>query len=311
MIDKIAFTITDPAAKVWRLYAKPEDVNKRGADLFTGKIRNLKIWESLDGVFVSGSVAKFLNGENITHLTIETYSDGLKLIENETGLNLHNAILKQCEFGANIVVKNPVSDYLRNFGILPRFGLNTFQTIDGIESVTYSTKSGNREFYAYDKIQEMESKKIAIPEIYEKSNVIRLEYRIKKRAGIKSLLGSEKDLTPYDLSDTETYRNLAGQFWTFYDSIPKIGRQVFLAGNKEKTPKELTDILAEYFRQSHPKEYSALIQQCKERGLLSGKSLERIRAIERKNGRNYEFSDTNELIVELNEKMRCRAFLGA
>lgn len=311
MIDKIAFTITDPAAKVWRLNAKPENVSKRGADLYTGKIRNLKIWESLDGVFVSGSVAKFLNGENITPLTLKTYSDGLKLIENETGLDLHKAILKQCEFGTSIPVNNPVSDYLRNFGILPRFGRSTYETTDGIESVLYSTKSGNREFYAYDKIHEMKSKKSAIPELYENSNVIRLEYRIKKRAGVKSLLGKEQDLSPYDLANYENYRNLAGQFWAFYDTIPKVGRQVFLSSNEETTPKELNDILAESYRQAHPKEYSALIQQCKERGLLTEKSLERIRAIERKNGQNYAFSDTNELIAELNEKMRCRAFYGA
>lgn len=78
-------------------------------------------------------------------------------------------------------------------------------------------------------------------------------------------------------------------------------------GGQEITPKELNDILAESYRQTHPEEYRAVIQALKDRGRLSDKSIERIRGQERKNSRNFALSDTNELIHELDAKMRIRA----
>lgn len=271
----------------------------------------MRILETLDGVTVSGSVAKYLNGENVTPITRATYELALSKLQDETGLDLRTAVLRRVDFGASVITARPPAEYLFNFGILPRYKQRVENGNVGIESITYHTRAGALRFCAYDKKREALDKGSVIPELYQGCHILRLEYRIVKRQGIKDKLGGGADLSPLALVESETYRNLAGLFWKFYDSIPKTGRQVFLDGEKEYTPKEVTDILAEGYRQTAPQVYRAILQTLFERGRLSGKSWERIKAQERRNGQDFTFSDTNGLIAELDEKVRARAFGGA
>jgi hypothetical protein len=75
---------------------------------------------------------------------------------------------------------------------------------------------------------------------------------------------------------------------------------VYVNKSKKITPLELTKLQAEYYRQSFPKDYRYCIQQLIEAGKLSPKSLERIRAANRKNSCNVYVSDQSILLRELN-----------
>jgi hypothetical protein len=309
MIDNIVFTVTGPKAKVWRLNIKPD--YQTGADHYTGHIGNMAIHETLNGVTINGSIAKYMHGENETPLTREQVAEGLYKLEKETGLNLKQAILRRVEIGTSIILQNPVAEYLRNFDPLPRYKRIKIDNTAGLESVTYHTKTGAVAFCIYDKNKELADGGEHIPVLFQDCNIARLEYRILNRTGIKSLLGNGHDLTPWNITDKETYRTLAGQFFDFYNSIPKTGRRIFIDGGRELKPSGFSEVLAEAYKQGHPEQYRALLQQAIDRGIVSSKSTERIREKGRKNARNYTFSDTNGLITELDEKVQQWASYGA
>lgn len=309
MIDNIRFVVNDRTG-VWRDHA--QDLQSTGANHFYGHIRNLRISENLDGVTVFGSIPKFINGENITPITKERYADALRQIETTTGFNLKNAYVQRVEFGASLVLKNKSTQYLRLFDAMAgKYKRQRIETQSSLETVNYFTNKGGFAFTAYDKIKELTDTHDKIPNEYMGCNVLRLEYKIQKRQAVKKYLGGGNDITPYDLAASEIYRELSRQFMRFYEKIPKTGRQVFIDASKTITPSELTDLLAKTFLQKHKDEYNEILRHLRERGIVTPKSMERIRSWERKSRADFNISDTNELINELDEKMRQRAYFGA
>lgn len=316
MIDTITLSIDKmqyPESKIWRYNIPQENIIQTSADTYKGNLQNLKIFESMQYVTITGSMAKYLHGENITPKTRNDYTDALQKLENETGLELKNSFLRRVDFGENIPTNKPVFYYMDLLGTLhnSKYKRNTVEGCNGLESVLYQTRTGSIQFCTYDKILEfLDFGKInELPTEYMDANILRMEYRITKRQGIKTRLGHGADITPYELAKKETYKELQNQFFNFYSAIPKTGRQVFADGEKAITPKELNDICAESFRQIHPQEYKLLLQTLKTNGCIT--DWKRIKDKERRNSQNYAFSDTNPLIIELDEKTHCRAFMGA
>ena len=301
MIDNIRIAVPLEDGQQWQSFIHYD--TRTGQDHYSGHIKNLKIVQNLNGVYIQGSIAKYLQGENITPLTRNQVKESLDLIQKDTGMSFHNAVIISLEIGSSVILKNPVCLYL-SLLIICR-NIHEVNTEKGLETVTYQTKTGSISFYAYDKTKEVNDRKQTIPELYKDCNVMRLEYRIRKRQGIKSLF--KRDLQPKDLYNFEVYQNLQRQYYDFYTKIPKTGREVFFDFSKPATPAKIEKLLAETFRQTNPKEYSLILQTGKDAGFLTEKTLERIRSQERQNSRNFMFTDTNDLIIELNEKMQSRA----
>lgn len=304
MIDNI--TISTRELIDWENNKMLQDIRRTGQDHFQGHIKNMKIKQTLDGVVLCGSIAKYLNRENITPLTREQVKQAVLLLQQDTGLDFSQAIIRSIEIGTSIILKNPISEYLQCFDYMSNSKYKKFECGSfGIESVSYSTKTGGFSFSCYDKIQEMKDKhkQELIPEIYQDSNVLRLELKITKRQTIRSLF--KKDLTPSDLSSKETIAVLINQFSKFYRQIPKSNRAVFLDTSKDVTPSIIEKALAESYRQMNPKEYANNIKLAKDKGCITSKTMERIRA---KNKHSNVLSEKNELIIELDEKIRSRGF---
>jgi hypothetical protein len=113
------------------------------------------------------------------------------------------------------------------------------------------------------------------------------------------------------LYDHDTYRKLQALLLEHYKKIEKTGRIVFIDASKNTTPSMLEALEAEAFRQSHPKEYADTLQRAKEEGTITAKSLERIRASNRKRAKDYAISDKNPLIAELDAHLENHCLCGA
>jgi hypothetical protein len=178
------------------------------------------------------------------------------------------------------------------------FTRHEFSKMGGIETVSYSTNTGAFQFTGYDKMQEMKRRKLQdIPPAFEGKNVLRLEYKIVRRRGIKAKFRG--DLTVYDLFDPDVYRQLQNLFVERYKAIPKFGRQYYFTPSKNITPKKWVEIQADQYRHILPKENLYLQQTFRESGALTGKNLERIRAAERRRDREY-----TELDVRIHNMMK-------
>jgi hypothetical protein len=275
---------------------------------FSGNVGNMRIRQTLGGVFIAGSLPKFLNGQNIGAFTRADVRAARERLEVATGLDLTRAQVKRLEFGACVIVKNRPHEYIRLFGRAVHKKRHETSSYSGLEGVSYFTKTGAYKFTAYDKAKEASEKGMSIPELYRGLNILRLEYSIRRR-GIMAKF--RRDLTAYDLYDHDVYHRLRSLFLECYAGIDKVGRRCFIDKSKPITPKELQEAEAEQWRQLHPKEYEGWLQGLREEGALTGKSLERIRAAERKNRHNVNISEASPFITELDTKIKKVILEGA
>ena len=271
---------------------------RRDTNTYSGHIQNMGIFIGLDSIIIHGSLAKYLNGENITNLTVQQIEEAIWKLENEIGLNLDTAIVKMVECGISIVTNEPPSEYLKLFGYPARYTRHEYATMTGVETVTYSTQSGSYQFSGYNKTVEVQrKKKQSIPAFLEGVNILRLEYRIVRRRGLQAKF--RRDLTAYDLFNPVVYQELQTLFIEAYQAIPKFGWQCNIETEEKVTPKKLNELLAEQYRQTFPKEYMHLLKVLRESGALTDKNLERIRAANRARERKYSPIDKSPLIEEL------------
>ncbi|MDR2632755.1 MAG: hypothetical protein LBC51_03915 [Treponema sp.] len=293
MIDKIRLRVEGAKADT----AHIKDWRRLDTHTGTGHLGNVKISQYLDGVGIIGSLAKYLNGENMTPLTRRGVETAIRKLETETGISLGAAIVTQIEVGKTCVVKRCPSEYIRLFGDPPRYGRHEYRRGGMVETVNYSTPHGSYSLCVYDKAAEMKGRGAKIPALFEACNCLRIEYGIDRRQGIKARFGH--DLTAYDLFEYETYRRLQMLFLESYKAIPKTGRVVCLDKARQVTPAELEKQEAAAYREAHNDTHLAAIQTLKEAGAISDKNLERIRERDRRQRRDYTTSDVSPLIAEL------------
>jgi hypothetical protein len=301
MIDNISLKV--PHQDDTGLTGKLQDLWRRDVNTYSGHIRNMGVYKNLDGINIHGSIAKYLNTENLTPLTRGQVKEAIRKLEAETGLDLSMAIVKSLEIGISVFTKEKPSEYLKLFGNPAIVTRREFSKTTGVETITYATKTGASQFTGYDKIQEMKSRKGNLHLFFsDDSNVLRLEYKIVRRRGIQARF--KRDLRAYDLFDRDIYRKLQSLFLEAYNAIPKLGRQCYFSKLDNITPTKWTETLAEQYRQIHPKECLYLQQTLRESGALSDKNRERIRAADRRRAKDFSISDKSPVIAELDELVR-------
>lgn len=306
MIDKINFLIPIADATEWKTQKCVNELHTPYADCYIGKVKNLEIRQNLVSVSIVGSLAKFYHGENMSvlqkHGYVDEVKESLEKLESETKINLSNAVVREIEIGTSEILKNPCADYLSLFGVLG--GRYKILRIYGteLETVSYQTRTGFFEFYAYDKTKEMTDRRQGgkIPDEYKNKNVLRLELRIKGKQGIRSIF--KRELKPYDLTDKEVYAELKNQFYEFYKSIPKMGREVFADKSKATKPQEIEKLCAEQFRQTNTDIYNNLVSQSN----LTDRNKKALQVQNKRNQSDSNISERNDLILELDEKIRLR-----
>jgi len=295
------------------------------------RIKNFSLIEkNINQILMRGSLAKFYHGENITPLSFMEVKPALDKLGKLSGYDLRYAKVISLEFGISIMVKRPACEYLKLFGNCKYFKrMDVYNQTGKFESVIYLNRKGRQKFIVYDKVAEMnknqkrpnllemiifiacnkniqmKDKRFRIPDLYKDSDVLRLEYSLKK-GRIQEIFG--RDLSVYDLTDYKVYRTLQQRFYKFYRSISKTGRIVFISPSsmEKKTNKEFEKLALEQLKQLEPNEYNFLLQDTQAKELLPSYTLNRIRAKDRYDSNDYNISYTNDLIEELNALIKLK-----
>ena len=301
MIDNICIKILRNDCE--KLIGKLQDHWRRDINTHSGHLQNMGVFIGLGSTIIHGSLAKYLNGENISTLTLQQVEEAIQKLENETELCLANGIITRLECGVSVITEKPPTEYLKLFGIPARHTRHEYAKITGVETVTYSTETGAYQFTGYDKVAEvLKRKKQTIPAHLENANILRLEYRIVRRRGLQAKF--KRDITVYDLFNPAVYRELQNLFIEAYQAIPKFGWQCNIKTDKKITPKKWFELLAEKYRQAFPKECLHLLKVLKEHGALTVKNIERIRAANRAMEKQFVLIDKSPLIAELDSLIR-------
>ncbi|MCL1927960.1 MAG: hypothetical protein FWG07_04090 [Treponema sp.] len=185
MFDNVTFKINS-LPQNYILRERVKILYQNGIDAYRGKLKNMSIWQNHNYLIIHGSLPKYLKGENITPLNKEEVMAAIKKLEQDVAICLKSAIVCSAEFGTSIITKEKPFEYLCLFGNTKRFTRVEYSKWTGIETVNYTTPTGSFEFIGYDKIKEMLDKKQDIPPLFNGSNVLRLEYKIKKKRGYRS-----------------------------------------------------------------------------------------------------------------------------
>jgi hypothetical protein len=114
MIDNISLKV--PRQDDTGFTERLQDLWRRDIHTYSGHIQNLGVYQNLDGVIIHGSLAKYLNGENLTPLTRGQVKEAIRKLETETGLDLSMAIVRSVEIGISVFTKEKPSEYLKLFG---------------------------------------------------------------------------------------------------------------------------------------------------------------------------------------------------
>jgi hypothetical protein len=320
MFDKVTLKVYD-VPKNYILSKDIEYFHRRDENTCSGKMKNMIIWQHYDCLTIMGSLEKYLNDENITPLSREEVRQSIEKLEKDIGLSLKNAVVCSVEFGISIIVKERPFEYLNLFGYTNRLARHVIANGNknrlirhevskwkGIETVLYTTPKGSFEFIGYDKIKEMLAKRQEIPSSFNEYNVLRLEYKIRKRRGIKAKFNG--DLIAYCLFDENVYSKFQKLFLDKYKSIGKMNRLINADKIEEITPAKFKKIIAEQYRQSHPEEYNHHLQRFIEAGKITQKKQETIRAENNTLGNDVYISEQSPLIKELDTLVYDGVMLG-
>lgn len=181
-----------------------------------GKIDNLSIALFRGGMSINGSISKYFLGDNIQTLSRRDTKRAIEKLSDRLHLDISEGKPTELEFGANLMLANPIHEYLIRLGEMPRLVRNTFAP----SSIYYQYKGKNKpkEFAFYDKIADAEAKGMDIPTGFAEANLLRYEMRLSHRIGGQTGFAG---ITIATLHDRQFYSKMLKTWGDKYFSIRK------------------------------------------------------------------------------------------
>jgi hypothetical protein len=175
----------------------------------TATAKNYKFTLGNTYLTATGSLTKFHYGNNLQQLTFHQIQDQIAILEELLQLSLNNAEIIRVDFGCNVEVNNPVSQYL-----------DLFSSPKGFKSIVYEGETkyfdhNKVKLTMYDKGKELDAKQQL--SFADDKNLLRMELTIKK--DIASVLGWE-DAKIENLHNYHLYMELLKRFYAAFKNMP-------------------------------------------------------------------------------------------
>lgn len=240
------------------------------ADTSTGEMHTygscggLKVSQNSFGVEVSGSLAKFLHGENITPMDLRGTADAVAKLSDALHLRMNEAKVTRLEFGRTLEVSRPVTDYLQRLGDVPRMRRGVFAP--GALYYLNKGKEQNKVLAFYDKGDEARAGGMAIPAGLESSNLLRYELRFYKRVAQQA---KAREVTAATLYNELFYRRMVELWRDNYFSISKTNKTGYDMENVKSTVSGVFEWIAGVaLNRMDAEEISGLIEAVERSGKL-------------------------------------------
>ena len=205
MVDSIGMLLPDGKIPIDKLHDIKPCYNG-----YSGKLRNMMFKDTNTGLYISGSLPKFFNGNNTIPLNFQLLEDALGTLETVSGLSLKKAYLYQLEIGFTFNTISTPNNYLSLWEMPTRYQMLIYSHF---ESVTYINKTNS--FIGYDKGKEQSD--APLPELFKRPYALRLELRRKK--SMKRFF--KREIRPWDLINPELFLQAVKSWEKFYFKIPK------------------------------------------------------------------------------------------
>lgn len=177
-----------------------------------GYIENFKISINRHRVKLHGaSLARFINGENQTGMTLQQTKIAIKALSDQLHLDLNEAKVVRIDVGRNIVTKFRPAMYLPYLG--ESIGYKRQEAGDGLYF-----KNSVRTLTFYDKWKEQKSKRQDIISIFEGRNILRYELRFENHLEREF---KRNKITAKTLIDEDFYIQVGKEWRDQYKKIKK------------------------------------------------------------------------------------------
>lgn len=195
--------------------AEQNDITTGETKVF-GKVGNIKVSQRYGGYTIQGSLPKFLYGDNVSQLSRKDVGLAIEKLSDRLHLPLCDADITSIEVGANFCLSSSTKCYTRLLGSMPRLQRKVMA-----DSVYYQGmgKYHPREYYFYNKIEEVRAKGGTAPIGFEVANMLRYEMRLQGRLAKQLSIPEFKAST---LEDRAVYKELVKRWLDGYLSINKL-----------------------------------------------------------------------------------------
>ncbi|MEQ9263998.1 MAG: phage/plasmid replication protein [Balneolaceae bacterium] len=189
---------------------------------YSGKLKNLSWSVRKDGISISGSLTKYICGNNYTNMNQETLNNAIDQLSSYFGVDLTIGRITQLDFGINLNCKEAPMNYFKCLGSSPYYKSRSVNN----STLSYSNRSRTKLFY--DKLKQMKATNVFIPEKFIGLNILRFEVRYRKKA-FKYF--GRKELRVKDLLTSSFHKRLKEQLFKEFSSIqtvllPSISKEI-------------------------------------------------------------------------------------
>lgn len=262
---------------------------------FTGHYKGMKVTVNPKGIGLFGSVCKAYLNDNIKTLTRQDTERAFEQFSDELLLPINEGIIRRIDFAQSFLVNYEPEIYYNYLGYC-----NHYDRLTQPHSLYYQNQLRTKLFY--NKLTEVKKKGYKVPEVWFNENVLRYELRYLSRLPQQFNVYEVKAKMLYD---EVFYIDLIDRWHKEYDTITKTNN-INLNYNKMKRPKDFLSLLALLqINQLGLNQTLMLIDEVKAKNCFKHKEYySRLKADIKRLYKAYEPEKSNELITELNDKIR-------
>lgn len=260
-----------------------------------GKLGNLKVTLTEQGIKIQGSLSKWYLKNNIQTFTRIDVKNAIEALSDTLKIPLEKARITRMDVGHNFITKYSPSAYFYYLGPSSRYRRSLTSS-----SLYYSNSLRTKLFY--DKIAECKKSRSIVPNMLKNKNLLRFELRFMDK--INKAFNS-RELLVQILYDKLFFVNIVDKYVSEYISINKLERIAFNK-NVNLEPKDILNhlILQGINSLGGQNEVFELIEEARKKNQFKrSEYASRTKRMLTELYNNGILIEPNELIKELNDKV--------
>ena len=272
-----------------------------------GSLEGLKVSIFVGGLYVVGSLAKYLYGSNVYSLDRHTTTQAVEKLSDALHLQADEAMVTGVEFGTNFLMMHQVQEYLAKLGDMPRLGRYHFEP-----STLYYKGTGKQQpkvFAFYDKIADAKNKGAIYPNNLNGANLLRYEMRLNGRLPHQLRVPEVKASTLYQ---TPFYKMMVKRYQDSYFSITKLNQIKTNVMSEIKTVSDAFNVfVARLISQTDQTQIGGFLDELKEAAVFEDrKNYSRLKKKIQEVATKANITVSDELMRELDDEIRnCGAYV--
>ena len=267
-----------------------------GVPTIRGNLRGFTVSISDDKVRIGkASLTKYFLGNSFADMSRSSIEQAFAKMSDEIHLPISKGIVKEFHFAKNIMLNNEVGLYLPRLGNYGRY-----RRLEQPNGINYTITE--RVFSIYDKVKEAKFHRDIIPQLYQNSDVMRLEARYKK--DIPTYF-NRASITVADLYNESFYMEVVNDWYKHYSRIEKL-KKIKIDMQNVKGKKELKEmgVLALIEMEGGKLQFLQNLLERYKKGDLTKKQYYDFKAMVEDCSTNKLLTIDDELMIELNEKVK-------